>query len=260
LNRQPLFAEERKEEIVRLLGERSKLLLPELCQHFDVSPATIRNDLRDLDRAGRLKRTHGGAIPVSKAVFEPTSRDKEAARIEEKRRIAAYAESLIEDGDTILLDTGTTTMELAKRLTTKTGLTIVTNDVKIALFLEENTSTAIFLLGGMLRRNFHSTTGLAALAQVSDLHVDKAFMAGNGLCVENGFTTPSMDQAGIKKAMIAAATRVIFLLDSQKFGQVSFTQFADLQDAHTIITDTGANEGFIDSLQAKQKDLEVCIV
>ena len=256
----PLFAEERRDEILRLLGERSKLALPELCAHFSVSPATIRNDLRDLERAGRLKRTHGGAILSNKAAFEQTSSDKEVEYIEEKHRIAAYAETLIEDGDTILLDTGTTTMELARLLTSKSRLTIVTNDIKIALFLEQNTDASIFLLGGMLRRDFHSTTGFAVVSQVRGLNVDKAFMAANGLSVEKGFTTPSMELANVKTAMIPTATMVVFLVDSCKFGRVSFAHFADVHDADMLITDSGADSQFIKDLQTKHGDIDIRVV
>ena len=260
MSRSPLFAEERREEIIRLLNERSKLLLSDLCDHFHVSSATIRNDLRDLEQAGRLKRTHGGAICVSKAAFELTSRSKEVEYIQEKYQIAKYAERLVEDGDTILLDTGTTTMELAKLLTKKTGLTIVTNDIKIALFLEEHSNAAIFLLGGMLRRNFHSTTGLSVISQVSNLNVDKAFMATNALSIDKGFTTPSTELANVKEVMVKTASMVIFLVDSHKLGRISFTRFADLQDAHKLITDSGADKQFLKSLLAKHKDLDICVV
>ena len=123
----PLFAEERKGQILELLRQKSKLLVPELCDYFDVSPATIRNDLRDLENERKLKRTHGGAISLEKTSFELDSRHKEIRNMEQKRQIAACAAKLIEDGDTIILDTGTTTLELAKCLSGKRDLTIVLN-------------------------------------------------------------------------------------------------------------------------------------
>ena len=256
----PLFAEERRYEITKLLGENTKLLIPSLCEQFDVSPATIRNDLRALERKGVLKRTHGGAIPVNKAGFELSNRRKEVECIAEKQRIAAYAETLVEDGDTILLDAGTTTMELAKLLTTKTNLTIVTNDIKIALLLEENTDAAIFLLGGMLRRNFHNTMGLSTVGQVSGLNVDKAFMATNGICAEKGFTTPMLDLANIKQAMISTASMVIFLADSRKLGRVTFTQFARLNDADKLITDDGADADYVSKLKEVNRYMDIVVV
>lgn len=256
----PLFAEERRYEITKLLSQNTKLLIPSLCEQFDVSPATIRNDLRALELKGVLKRTHGGAIPVSKAGFELATRSKEVERIDEKRRIAAYAEGLVEDGDTILLDTGTTTMELARLLTAKRNLTVVTNDIKIALFLEENTDAAIFLLGGMLRRNFHNTMGLSAVAQVSGLNVDKAFMATNGICAEKGFTTPMLDLANIKKAMIATATMTVFLADSRKLGRVTFAQFAEPGDANRLITDDGADADYVNRLKEVNRYMDIVVV
>ncbi len=135
---QPLFAEERREHILKLLEKNSKILVPELCEVFEVSPATIRSDLRDLESEKKLKRTHGGAILLRKAAFEPNSRLKEVEHIEEKQRIAVCAAQQIDDGDTIALDTGTTTFELAKCLTSKRNLTVVTNDLKISRHFCEN--------------------------------------------------------------------------------------------------------------------------
>ena len=256
----PLFAEERRYEITKLLSENAKLLIPSLCEQFDVSPATIRNDLRALELKGLLKRTHGGAIPASKAGFELATRNKEVEHIDEKRRMAAYAETLVEDGDTILLDTGTTTIELAKLLTSKYNLTVVTNDIKIALFLEENTDASIFLLGGMLRRNFHNTMGMSAVQQVSGINVDKAFMATNGLCAEKGFTTPALDLANIKKAMIATAAMVVFMADSRKLGHVTFAQFAGLDDADRLVTDNGADADYINRLKEVNRHMDIVVV
>lgn len=256
----PLFAEERRIEIVKLLNENAKLLIPSLCEQFEVSPATIRNDLRALEREGMLKRTHGGAIPVSKMAFELANRSKEVEHIDEKRRIAACAEGLVEDGDIILLDAGTTTMELAKLLSASANLTIVTNDIKIALFVEENTSAGVFLLGGMVRRDFHYTRGLSVIDQVRVLNVDKAFMATNALCAEKGFTTPAPELADVKRAMIKSASMVVFMVDSHKLGRVSFARFAGLEDVHVLITDTGANKTIVDRLQSDNKHLDVRLV
>jgi DeoR family fructose operon transcriptional repressor len=260
LSTTPLFAEERRYEITKLLSENTKLLISSLCEQFDVSPATIRSDLRVLERKGALKRTHGGAISVNKTGFELATRSKEVEFINEKRRMAAYAETLIDDGDTVLLDTGTTTMELAKLLTSKRNLTIVTNDIRISLFMEENTDASIFLLGGMLRRNFHYTIGMSTVQQVSGLNVDKAFIATNGICAEKGFTTPALDLADIKKAMIAAATMVVFMADSRKLGRVTFAQFAELGDADRLITDNGADGDYINRLKEVNRHMDIAVV
>lgn len=253
----PLFAEERREQILKMLKENSKLLVPDLCTYFAVSPSTVRNDLRDLEAAGKLKRTHGGAIPVGKASFELNSQEKEVSHMEEKKRIALMAASLIEDADTIALDTGTTTLELAKVIIDKRDLTVVTNDLKIASYLENNSKINVILVGGMLRRGFHCTTGPSVQAQLDEYNVDKAFMAANALSLEKGFTTPRIDLAEVKKTMISIASQVIFLLDSSKFGRISFTRFADLQDVDKIITDAGVGKKAIEQLQADHDNIDV---
>ena len=256
----PLFAEERREQILELLKENSKLLGSELCTYFDVSPATIRNDLRDLEAAGKLKRTHGGAIPVGKASFELNSQQKEIAHQIEKQRIAQMAASLIEDGDTIALDTGTTTLELAKLIINKQDLSIVTNDIMIASYLEKNSDANVVLIGGMLRKGFHCTVGPAAQAQLSEYYVDKAFMAANAVSLEKGFTTPGIDLAETKKTMMSIASQVIFLLDSSKFGRITFIRFAGLKDADKIVTDEGVGKAVIAQIEAENKNIEVLIV
>ena len=154
-----LFAEERHLQILQLLQEKTKLHVAELCEQFSVSPATIRNDLRDLEAAGRLKRTHGGAIPLEKTAFEPNSHAKAVANRAIKQRLAAHAATLIEDNDTIALDSGTTMMELAQCLTHHKALTVLTNDVHIAVYLERNPQITVVLIGGVLRHGFGCTTG-----------------------------------------------------------------------------------------------------
>ena len=109
-----------------------------MCEHFSVSPATIRNDLRKLEKQRLLKRTHGGAIPLEKTAFEPNTNLKRTGNRDKKRRIAAFAAGLVEERDTIALDSGTTMMELAKCLSDRRNLTVLTNDVRIATYLEHN--------------------------------------------------------------------------------------------------------------------------
>lgn len=257
----PLFAEERKQAIVRLLRERAKITVPDLCDVFHVSPVTIRNDLRDLESDGFLKRTHGGAILPGKTSFEAPSTVKEAEHLEEKRRIAARAAQFVEEGDTIILDTGTTTLELAKRLKNKRRLTIVTNDIKIAAYLEANCEEcSIVVIGGTLRHGFHCTVGAMAAAALENLNVDKAFMATNAFSCEKGFTTPSVSQAEVKKLLMRISSEIIMLMDSSKAGTVSFVKFAGIADVDRLVCDTGINPRLLEKLRESAENLEVCIV
>ncbi|MCM1134098.1 MAG: DeoR/GlpR family DNA-binding transcription regulator [Clostridium sp.] len=248
----PLFAEERQEQIVALLNKNSKLLVPELCEHFQVSPATIRSDLRQLASKGRLKRTHGGAIPINKTLFEPSTDDKKIYNAEKKQAIAQLAAELIEDDDTIAIDAGSTMMELAKKLTKKRNLTIVVNDLNIALFLEQQSNANIIMLGGNLRRRQQCTVGPITLSTLVSLNVDKVFLATNAFSPEKGFMTPDMNQAEVKKAMLKSAAEKIVLCDSSKIGKISFVKFAGLHEIDKLITDaqiTPENRRYLDELQ-----------
>ncbi|HZG86605.1 DeoR/GlpR family DNA-binding transcription regulator [Paenibacillus sp.] len=245
-----LFAEERRAEIVRLVNEKKKVLVPDLIEYFKVSPATIRGDLRDLEAAGLLKRTHGGAIPSDfvKMGFEPDNQARNVERLSEKRRIAAKAASMIEDGDIIILDTGTTTMELAKLLRDKRNVTAIVNDIEIALCLEAFEGVNVVVIGGMLRKKFHCTIGPFAAGLLSELNVDKVFLGTNAFSVEKGGTTPDINQAEIKKIMVKVATQVIVLCDSGKIGKNSFVQFVRPHEIDALITDDGVDERSLEEL------------
>ena len=232
-----LFAEERKRKIVETIEQNGKATVDQLCREFSVSSATIRADLRDLQAGDLLTRTHGGAIARVKTSFELDSDQREVRNLQEKRRIARAALGLIENGDTIILDTGTTTIELAKLLGERRDLTVVTNDIAIARTLEEVDSTGILLMGGMIRKRFHCTVGTRGADTLSGLLVDKAFMATNSFSVERGAMTPDIAQAETKRLMISIANKVILLCDSSKFGKASFAMFATLAQIDTVVAD-----------------------
>ena len=234
-----LFAEERKQKIVEYVEGRRKATVAQLCEYFGVSSATIRNDLRDLENASLLIRTHGGAMVKSKTGLELDARQKEVQNLEAKRRIAEAALGLVEDGDTIILDTGSTTLELARLLGRRRNLTVLTNDLTIALLLEEIESVNVVFMGGILRRHFHYTVvyGTAWSSILSGLTVDKAFMGVNSLSAKKGATTPDIHTAETKKLLVSIAAKVIVLCDRSKFERSSFARFAGLEQIDTIVTD-----------------------
>lgn len=252
-----MFAEERKHAIAEYIHKNRKSTVSELCSIFKVSPATIRNDLNELENAGLLKRTHGGAIPNIKANYELNSSQKKVEHIGEKEAIAKKALGYVDDGDTIAIDTGTTTLCFARLLTAKKNLTIVTNDIEIAGFLEENTDFDIVLIGGKLRRGFHCNVGPIALRCLEGLSVDKAFVASNSVSVKNGLTTPSIELAQIKENFVGFAEEVILLSDSSKFGRASFVKFADINDIDTIITDKGIPDSQVSEIEQLDVVLDI---
>jgi len=233
-----LFAEERRLQILELLKENNKFLVPDLCRYFHVSPATIRNDLKELSIQGLLQRTHGGAIYIDKTSYEPTSKQKSVEHVNEKAAIGKLAATLVEDDNSLILDTGTTSMELAKYLCEKRNLTIILNDVEIAWYLEEHSDAKLILAGGSLRRGFHCCVGRSALELIRSLNVDKAFIGANGINLSTGMlSTPDMNQADVKRAMIDIASEAFLIADSSKLGNTSLANFADLGVFNCFITD-----------------------
>ena len=255
-----LFAEERQRIILEKLEEDSKVLVQDLAEAFGVSFATIRTDLRELENTGKLIRTHGGAIPVMRVGFEQNSLQKQVNNIGEKQRIANAAKGFVHDGDTIAIDTGTTTYEFAKALQSRHGLTVVTNDLVIASLFEDTTDFSIIMMGGSVRRGFHCTVGIKALESIHDINVDVAFISANAFNIERGFMTPSIEHAEIKKRMNGIASKSIILMDSHKIGGLSFYTFAGLSDIAVWITDKGISKSSIAEIEAAEEGFELVVV
>ena len=235
-----MFAEERQLKIFAFLSEHRKATVAELVNYFEVSNTTIRNDLREMEKDRLLLRTHGGAMLRTRTGYELDPYEKQIKNVEEKKKIARAALDLIDDGDTIILDTGTTTMELALLLARKRNLRVITNDLLIALLLEDNANIMdILLIGGVIRKKYHCTLrhANASAEMLTGITVDKAFITTNGFSYEKGATTPDLSQAEIKTLLMSASSTVIVLCDSSKLGNAYFMQFARLDQIDKLITD-----------------------
>jgi DeoR family fructose operon transcriptional repressor len=235
-----MFAEERKLKIFDFLTEHKKATVAELVNYFEVSNTTIRNDLREMERDRLLIRTHGGAMLRMRTGYEPDTYENQIRNVEEKKRIALAALDLIDDGDTIVLDTGTTTMELALVLATKKNLRVITNDLLIGLLLEDSTSIIdILFIGGVMRKKYHCTLKYrnATAEMLTGLTVDKAFITANGFSFEKGVTTPDLGLAEVKMLLMSVASTVVVLCDSSKLGNNYFIQIAPLDQIDKFITD-----------------------
>ncbi len=241
-----VFADERKQMIVELLNREMKKSVAELSDIFSVSATTVRNDLRELETEGLLKRTHGGAMSNKKMVYEPTPVEKKEENIDRKVSIAREAAKLVRDYDVIVLDTGSTTYELAKMLVSVKHLTVITSDFKIAAVLEEQTDAIVIFLGGQLRRNFHCGFGPITVSALKDLNADRVFLGANGISSHKGISTPNLELATVKKEMIRISDEKIVLCDSSKFERTSFAKFAELDEVDLVITDNGLNEECFD--------------
>ena len=244
--------------IVEIVNTNAKTTVEELCRRFSVSPATVRNDLGELESAGLLKRTHGGAISNRRANFEPNAYQKEVERVAQKHAIAQIATAYVNEGDTIALDTGTTAFELAKLLVGYRNLTVVTNDLQIAMFLECNSQADVIIAGGAVRRNFHCTVGQKAIDSIADLNVDRTFLAANGVSIERGVTTPNVETAYVKEKLVALAREVVLLADSTKINKASFARYADLRQMGVLITDREADGEYLEEIRRLDVIVKIC--
>ena len=240
--RNSMFAEVRLQKICSLLRENGEVSVADLCDRFSASAATVRADLAKLEAQNQLKRTHGGAILVDGPIQELTTTEKMTHNIEAKAAIAQKALEYIRPGMAIALDTGTTMMELAKRIQNIPNLTTITNDTEISLCLEQIRGIDILLLGGLVRKQFHCTVGTLVQQMLDQLHVDILFLATNGLNLQHGLSTPSIEMGNIKRKLIDVSSKVILLVDSSKLDNNSLIYFAQLSDVDVIISDADLGE------------------
>jgi DeoR/GlpR family transcriptional regulator of sugar metabolism len=223
------------------LRDRSIVRVGDLCRELGASPATIRRDLLDMERHGRLVRVRGGAMaPDTQAAEPPDFDDKAALAAEEKRAIARAARALVKPSDTLFLDGGSTVLLLARLLEGMPKLTVVTNSLRVAsLFAARGPRT--ILTGGELRRRSQTFVGALSLPLLREVHVDTAFIGTIGLSPRDGMTTTDAREAQTKEQVIAHARRVVLLADSSKVGKISFVNFGRLSAVHTLVTDWRAD-------------------
>ena len=245
-----MFVEERQEKILEMLKVNKRVSNTELIKKFGVSGTTIRIDLTELEQKGLLSRTHGGAILKEDPVYgEDSISSRREKNKEEKECIAKKARAQIEDGDTILLDSGTTALDLAELLKDIHNLTVITNDLQIALKLQKYSELHLILLGGRVRTSFECTVGGMGIRALEELSVDKVFMTTNALSLQKGATTPNLDNAEIKREMMKIGNQRYLLCDSSKIGTKTVCSFAKIEEFDVIITDDKISKELKDSIE-----------
>jgi DeoR family fructose operon transcriptional repressor len=243
-----MFAEERQQEIVRRAREAGRVDVASLSLGLDVTPETVRRDLTVLERAGLVRRVHGGAIAIERLGFEPAVAAREAVLTAEKNRIAKAALAELPGDGAIIIDAGTTTRQFAELLPTEGELMVVVNSPQLALLLSRRPNVTVMILGGRVRGRTQAVVDDWATSALAEVHADVAFMATNGISVERGLTTPDLAEAAVKRAMIAAARRTVLLADHTKIGIDYFSRFGELDQVDTFITDSGADAELVDEI------------
>ncbi|MGO8984681.1 MAG: transcriptional repressor AgaR [Terriglobales bacterium] len=234
-----LLNEERRREILGVLHRDGRVLVKDLARHFRISQITIRKDLEFLDGQGVIQRTHGGALPVPNgALLDPSLREKEKLHSKEKALIAVAAARLVEEGQSVLLDSGTTTTAIARALKNKNKvrLTVITNAINIAAELA-GTQIEVILTGGMLRKNSFSLVGPLAERTLRQLSADILFLGVDGFDTRAGLFTPNLLECEVNRVMVEIARRTIAVCDSSKFGRRSLSNIVPVAAVHEVITD-----------------------
>jgi len=232
-----LLAEPRRRKILDWLQEEGSARVRDLSAAFSVSEATIRQDLEKLEVDGHIARQHGGAFLRTVPQQVETLSLQHRENMDKKRKIGLKAASLVLDGETIILDAGSTTTEIAHNLLGRSGLTVITNALNIALLLGAAPGYAVHMPGGQFKAPTLSLSGDKAAEYFQDVYAGKLFLATAGVALDTGLTYPSFADLQLKQAMIRAASRVYLVADSTKINRSSFTRLGALDVIHSFITD-----------------------
>ena len=232
-------------EILQELLRHGKVSVAELSTALDVSPSTVRRSLAALEQQGLLRRVHGGAVSVEPQLYEPfrhvsSFQEQEKQRAIEKRRIGLAAAEMISDGDIIAIGAGTTTTQVARSVRHRSGITVITNAVNIAMELSHRNDLKVIVTGGELSGDWFALVGSAAVASVGELFVDKVFIGVDGIHAEHGLTTNYPDQAAIHRAMIRQARQRIIVADQHKIGKTGTARICALAEINVLITSKSA--------------------
>lgn len=234
-----MYPEERQQAIAAQVAARGRASVAELARALGVTTETVRRDLAVLDRAGALRRVHGGAVPARAArPPAPGLDEREATRAAHKQAIAERAAGFFpESGATVLFDAGTTTGRVAALLPPDRDLLVVTNSVPIAARLAGSGSVALRVLGGRVRGVTQACLGAETVSALAALRVDVAFVGADGVTPRHGLSTPDPDEAAAKRAMVDCANLVVVVADSSKMGREEFVSFAAIESVDVLVTD-----------------------
>ncbi|WP_054958499.1 DeoR/GlpR family DNA-binding transcription regulator [Paenibacillus dakarensis] len=231
-----MLAVERKLRIIEYVRQHRSASVAVLAQEFAVHEATIRRDLAEIEQEGMLKRTHGGVIIEQLTNNEPSFNERTNVQLEQKMRIGKMAASLVEDGDHIIIDSGTTTLHIARNLIHHSNLTVVTNDINVAAELRDAPGVKVTVTGGELYPSSYMLNGMFTEHVLRSLHVSKAFIGTPAIHPSHGLMHPEAQLVPAKQSMIASAQEVIVVADDSKIGKLSLHKVAPISSLNMLIT------------------------
>lgn len=251
-----MLTEERRKKILFYLKAESSVQVDKLSEDFDVSLATIRRDLAALEREGLLRRVYGGAVSIDKPIASDDAfKARQFKRMEEKVAIGRLAASLVQQGDTVLLDVGTTTLEVARALKNRSDVTVLTNSLSILNELADS-SLNVYSLSGRMRKGEYSFEGSLVVNALQSFHVSKVFLGCGGYSMEFGLTEPIYENALNRSFFIQQSEDAILVTDSSKFGKNSSVIVENSSRIKTIVTDNGLNEEW----RQRLRDRGICVL
>ncbi len=249
------FADERRAAIMEMLEHNASVQVAEIAQTFGVSSVTARADLDALAEAGKLRRTHGGAVSLHKRLTVSTQDRRINVNVAAKQAIAHSAIELVSDGDTLLVDSGTTALEFVRLLDQRDGITVITADITIADYIDESMpSVDVVMLGGALRKGHRYLYGPLTMQALQMVHADLAVVCPGAFVPGCGFTTDFPQMAETKTAMIAAAHQSVALMDASKVNGRGMYRFAELADVDTIVMDSDPDHAVAASIAEATDD------
>src|ERR1700744_3069813 len=245
-----MLIDERRQHILELIQNQGRALVSDLSEQLNISQITIRKDLDYLQSKGVIQRSHGGALRIqSSALIDPSLQEKKKHNFREKERIAVAASKMVEEGQCIILDSGTTTTAVAERLKRFKQLTVITNAVNIAAELA-GTGFVVILVGGTMRKNSFSLVGPLAEDHLKEMHAGPLFLGVDGFDLEVGITTPNFLESRVNRAMVKAARQVVAVCDSSKFSRRSLSRIVPPGAIHHVITDQNLPKDIQEALRA----------
>jgi DeoR/GlpR family transcriptional regulator of sugar metabolism len=232
-----MMGEERRTQILQIVRSAGRVRVSELATHFNTSAVTIRNDLNALHERGQVFRSHGGAVLPDTILRESPVHERLKAHAEEKRRIGAMAATLINDGETIILDSGTTTLEIARQIKKKQGVQVITNGVNIAAELLDARDVQVFIVGGTVRGESASISGRFTEEMFAQFSADKMFLSGAGCDLDFGVSGANLEETMVNQAMLRISREIILVSDASKFSKRSMARITHFSEIDTVISD-----------------------
>jgi DeoR/GlpR family transcriptional regulator of sugar metabolism len=251
-----LYLEERRQEILRRVNQEERVSVAELSQQFGVSEVTIRSDLQALAERNLVVRTHGGALPSVRGLYDLSLALRRQRQVQEKSRIGEAGAALVADGDAIFLDSSSTALAIAQHIRHHRHLTVVTNSLAVAQDMLDAPGVTVVMVGGILRRDTASMVGTDGLEMLRKFNIQKGFFGAHGISLAEGLTDVSADEAEVKRPLVAMCRQVVAVLDATKWGRVGLASFAHLEQVDCIISDVHAPADLV----AHMRELEIKVI